>query len=263
MPVVLTALALLGLAVGSFLNVVAYRLPAGQSLLAPGSHCPCCEHPVRPWHNVPVLGWLMLRGRCADCRSPISPRYLVVELATCGLFVALAIQLLRTHQRWALPGFLYFAAIAIALALIDLDTHRLPNAIVLPSYLVLGLALTLAAVLADSPAALVRALIGGMALYGLYFIVAWCYPKGMGFGDVKLAGLIGGVLGYLSFSALLVGAFAGFLLGGLYATAALTLRRADRKTAVPYGPFMLLGTFVAIFASSQIADLYTTTAFGG
>ncbi|HEU5268291.1 MAG TPA: prepilin peptidase, partial [Jatrophihabitans sp.] len=188
MPAVLTALALLGLAVGSFLNVLAYRLPAGQSLLVPASRCPCCEHPVRPWHNVPVFGWLLLRGRCADCRSPISPRYPVVELATCGLFVTLTYQLLRLHQGWAVPGFLYFAAIAIALALIDLDTHRLPNAIVLPSYLVLGLALTLAAVLADSPAALVRALIGGMGLYGLYFVLAWCYPKGMGFGDVKLAG---------------------------------------------------------------------------
>jgi len=263
MPAVLTVLALLGLAVGSFLNVLVYRLPVGQSVLAPASYCPCCGHPVRPWHNVPVLGWLMLRGRCADCRSPISPRYPAVELVTCGLFVALAIQLFRSDQRWALPGFLYFAAIAIALALIDLDTHRLPNTIVLPSYLVLGLALTLAAVFADSPAALVRALIGGMALYGLYFVVAWCYPRGMGFGDVKLAGLIGGVLGYLSFSALLVGACAGFLLGGLYATAALALRRAVLKTAVPYGPFMLLGAFVAIFASSPIAALYTTTAFGG
>src|SRR4029079_2232028 len=101
MPAVLTVLALLGLAVGSFLNVVVYRLPAGQSLLAPSSYCPCCGHPVRPWHNVPVLGWLMLRGRCADCRSPISPRYPVVELVTCGLFVALGIQLFRLHQRWA------------------------------------------------------------------------------------------------------------------------------------------------------------------
>ena len=263
MPVVLAAVALLGLAVGSFLNVLIYRVPAGLSVLAPASHCPHCEHPVRPRHNVPVLGWLVLRGRCADCRSPISPRYPVVELVTCGLFLALAVQLFRLGQHWALPAFLYFAAIGIALALIDVDTHRLPNAIVLPSYLILGLALTLAAMLADSPQALVRALIGGMGLFCLYFVLAWCYPDGMGFGDVKLAGLIGGMLGYLSFAALLVGALAGFLLGGLYGVAALATRRAGLKTAVPYGPFMLLGAFVAIFASSPIADLYSTTVFGG
>lgn len=263
MPVVIAAAALLGLAVGSFLNVVIYRLPAGLSLATPASHCPRCEQPVRARHNVPVLGWLVLQGRCADCRSPISPRYPIVEAFTCASFVAVAIQLARLDERWALPAFLYFAAIGIALAMIDVDTHRLPNAIVLPSYLILGLALTLAAVLADTPAALVRALIGGMALFGLYFVMAWCYPSGMGFGDVKLAGLIGGMLGYLSFSALLVGAFAGFLLGSLYAMAALVSGRASLKTAVPYGPFMLLGAFVAIFASSPIASLYTSTVLGG
>src|SRR4051794_36713503 len=123
--------ALFGLAVGSFLNVVIHRVPRGESLIRPGSHCPQCGAAVRKRHNIPVLGWLLLRGRCADCRTPISARYPLVEAGTAALFVAVAA---RFGWSWQLPAYLYLAAVAVALAFIDLDVKRLPDTIVLPSY---------------------------------------------------------------------------------------------------------------------------------
>ncbi|HZX04955.1 prepilin peptidase, partial [Kribbella sp.] len=125
----------LGLAVGSFLNVVVYRVPRGESVVSPPSHCPRCSQPVRNRHNVPVAGWVMLRGRCADCRLPINVRYPLVELATGLLFAAVAV---RLGSVAALPAYLWFVGAGVALALIDLDVRRLPNAIVLPSYPVLA-----------------------------------------------------------------------------------------------------------------------------
>jgi leader peptidase (prepilin peptidase)/N-methyltransferase len=118
---------LLGLVVGSFLNVVIYRVPRGESLVSPGSRCPSCGTPIRPWHNVPVVGWLVLRGRCAACGAPIGVRYPLVEAGTGALFVALAARLDSLGLLSALPAYLYFGAIGIALALIDLDCRRLPT----------------------------------------------------------------------------------------------------------------------------------------
>jgi leader peptidase (prepilin peptidase)/N-methyltransferase len=259
-PVLIAAVALLGLAIGSFLNVVIYRLPRDLSLSRPPSACTSCGNPVRKRHNVPVLGWIMLRGRCADCGNPVSARYPLVELGTAVLFVAIAWHLARVHLLPALPAYLIFAAAAVALALIDIDVHRLPNGIVLPAYPVLGLGLTLAAALLDDPAALVRAAICGLALYALYLILRAVNPNGMGFGDVKLAGVIGGMLGFLSYQALFVGAFAGFLLGGLYGVACLALRLKSLKSRVPYGPFMLAGAFLAFFAADPLWHLYSNFA---
>lgn len=262
MPVLFAAVALLGLAIGSFLNVVIYRVPAELSLSSPPSRCPACEHPIRKRHNIPVLGWLILRGRCADCATPISARYPLVELLTAALFVAVSWQLVRLHLLPALPAYLLFTAIAIALAVIDIDLHRLPSAIVLPAYPVLALALILAAVVADDPASLVRAAVGGMALFLFYFLMNFAYPKGMGYGDVRLSGVVGSMLGYLSYSALLVGAFASFLIGGVFGILVIAAGRGSRKSHVPFGPFMLLGVLVAILASSQIASAYRSLALG-
>lgn len=258
MPVVIAAVALLGLAIGSFLNVVIYRIPAELSLVSPSSRCPSCEHRIRNRHNLPVLGWLILRGRCADCSSEISIRYPLVELGTAVLFVVMAWQLDRLHLLPALPAYLFFAAIGIALAMIDIDVHRLPSAIVLPAYPILALALTIAAVVLDDPAALLRTAICGMALFLFYFILNFAYPKGMGFGDVRLSGIIGGMLGFVSYPAALAGAFASFVIGGVFGVAVIAARRGSRKSHIPFGPFMLLGTLVAILASGQIADLYTS-----
>jgi leader peptidase (prepilin peptidase)/N-methyltransferase len=245
--------AVLGLAVGSFLNVVVWRVPRGESVVSPPSHCPRCDTPISPRDNVPVLSWLLLRARCRHCREPISARYPLVELLTGAVFAGLAA---RLGPDWALPGFLYLGAVCVALALIDLDHKRLPNVLTLPSYVVGAVLLGAAAFLEGEPRAIVRALAGMAVLYGVYFLLAFAYPAGMGFGDVKLAGVLGLYLAYLSWSTWFVGWLLGFLLGGLFGVLAILVRRASRKTQVPYGPFMIAGALIAIWAGEAIANVY-------
>ncbi|MDS0139501.1 MULTISPECIES: prepilin peptidase [unclassified Amycolatopsis] len=252
MAVLVVAAAVLGLVVGSFLNVVVHRVPRGESVVRPPSRCPGCGQAVKARHNVPVFGWLVLRGRCAACGTRISVRYPLVELATAVLFALLALRLDPPD----LPAFLYFGAIGIALALIDLDCRRLPNAIVLPSYPVLVVLLTASAWYRGDWWSLARAGIGGAALFAFYLLLALAYPAGMGFGDVRLAGLLGGILAYLSWGTLLIGAFGGFLLGALAGVVVLAAGKGGRKTALPFGPFMIAAALLAIFAAGPLGDAY-------
>ncbi len=250
--VLLTIVGVAGLAIGSFLNVVIHRVPQGQSLTRPASHCPHCQVPIRARHNVPVLSWLLLRGRCAHCAAPISVRYPLVEAGTAALFVAVAVKFGPAPE---LPAYLYLAAVAIALAVIDLDKRRLPFRIVVPSYGIALLLLLPAAVAGPGWGAAARGLAAAVLLYALYWLLA-LYPKGMGGGDVALAPLLGLYLGWLGWSSVAVGAFAGFLLGGVAGAVLLAARRADRRSKIPFGPFMLAGTFVAVFAAAPIAAWY-------
>ncbi|MEQ0560148.1 prepilin peptidase [Amycolatopsis sp. NEAU-NG30] len=252
MAVQVVVAAVLGLLVGSFLNVVVHRVPRGESVVRPPSRCPDCGQEIRARHNVPVLGWLVLRGRCAACGRRISVRYPLVELGTAVLFTLLALRFGLPD----LPAFLYFGAIGIALALIDLDCRRLPDAIVLPSYPVLAALLTASAWWRDDWWSLARAGIGGAALFAFYLVLALVHPAGMGFGDVKLAGLLGGVLGYLSWTALLLGAFGGFLLGAVAGVVVLAAGKGGRKTALPFGPFMIAGALLAIFFADPLGQAY-------
>ena len=246
---------LLGLAIGSFLNVVIHRVPVGASVVSPPSHCPRCETPIRMRHNVPVVGWLSLRGRCADCDLSIPVRYPLVELLTAVLFVLVTWRALQLGQLALLPALLFFTGLGVALSAIDLDVRRLPNALVLPAYPVLGVLLAGAAAVQDDWTALVRALLGAAALFGFFFLLAFVYPSGMGFGDVKLAGVIGLLLGYLSWGAVLAGAFAGFFLGAVVGVAVLAVGAGGRKTALPFGPFMVLGALAALWISEPVMDL--------
>lgn len=248
---------LLGLVIGSFLNVVVWRLPQGRSLSRPGSACPTCGHPIRWYDNIPVASWLVLRGRCRDCGQPISARYPLVELAT-GLFFAgvawwaVGSVGITVVTVLALAAFLYLAAISVALALIDLDSHTLPNKIVLPAYVV-GIVLLGSASIASSDfESPIRAGIGMVAMYVAYFLMAIAYPGGMGFGDVKLAGVLGLFLAWLGWGELLVGAFAAFVLGGVFSIILLAFRRAGRKSGIPFGPWMLAGAWVGIFLGDSI-----------
>lgn len=260
MAALTVAAAALGLLVGSFLNVVVWRVPRGESVVRPASHCPACDRPVRPRDNVPVVSWVLLRGRCRDCGSPISARYPAVEILTAAVFAALALAIGPTP---ALPAFLYLGAVGVALALIDLDTKRLPNVLVLPSYAVGGTLLGVAALTTDAgAAALLRAAVGMAALFGFYFFLAVVYPAGMGFGDVKLAGVLGLYLGWVGYGALVVGAMLGFFLGGVVGVALIAVRRAGRKSAIPFGPFMLLGALVAIAVGQQLAQGYLDVTLG-
>ena len=251
-----TIAATLGLLVGSFLNVVIYRVPRGESVVSPASHCPSCDRPIRNRHNAPVISWLLLRARCADCRAPISVRYPAVELGT-GVAFALLTWWSAAHDQLAVaPAWCYLAAVGIALALIDIDTHRLPNVIVLPSYPVLAVLFIVAALVDGHPGNLVRAAIGMAALTAFFLQVVLVYPKGMGWGDLKLAGLLGMAMGYVSWGSLVIGSFAGFALGAIVGVVVIASGRGTRKTAVPFGPFMILGAFVGLLFGDAVAAWY-------
>jgi leader peptidase (prepilin peptidase) / N-methyltransferase len=247
------ACGLLGLLVGSFLNVVVWRVPQGLSVVAPASACPACATPIAPRDNVPVLSWLVLRGRCRSCASAISARYPAVEAGTAVVFAATAAW---AGTSWSLPAYLYLAAIAVALALIDLDVRRLPDAIVLPSYLVGGVLLTVASAGDGRWSALGRAAAGMAVLYLLYAALAVARPGGMGWGDVKLAGVLGLYLGWRGWSQLAVGAFAAFLLGGATGVLLVLTGRARRGSHVPFGPFMLLGAALGLAAGPAVGEWY-------
>ncbi|MEA2346975.1 MAG: leader peptidase (prepilin peptidase) / N-methyltransferase [Thermoleophilaceae bacterium] len=255
----LIAVTILGLIIGSFLNVVIWRVPRGESVVRPSSHCPSCGSAIRPWDNVPVLSWLLLRRRCRACSAPISGRYPAVELLTAAVFLVLA---LRIGLDAALPAFLYLGAAGVALAVIDLDVKRLPDAIVLPSYVVALVLLGGAAVVDGEWSNLLRALFGMAALFLFYFLLVLVYPSGMGLGDVKLAGVLGLFLGYLGWAEVVTGGFLGFLFGGVVGGALMAMRKAGRKSKIPFGPFMLAGALVAIVAGGALADLYLDSVLG-
>jgi leader peptidase (prepilin peptidase)/N-methyltransferase len=245
----------LGLLIGSFLNVVISRVPAGLSVVRPPSRCPSCEAPIRPQHNIPVVGWLVLRGRCADCGEPISPRYPLVELLTGALFVLVTWRAVQLDHRAVIPALLVFTGLGVALSMIDLDVKRLPNVMVLPSYPVMAVLLAAAAGVEHDWFRLVRAVLGAVALFGFFFLLALAYPSGMGFGDVKLAGVIGLLLGWFSWSMLVVGAFAGFFLGAIVGVIVIAARSGDRKTALPFGPFMVVGALLALWIVGPVISL--------
>jgi leader peptidase (prepilin peptidase)/N-methyltransferase len=241
------AVALLGgLIVGSFLNVVAYRLPLGESLVLPASHCPSCGVPIKPYDNVPVLGWLLLRGHCRACRTPISARYPLVEALTGALAVT---TVLVKHSAVDTTLGLVLVAVLVPVALIDFDRRIIPNKITLPAAI-----LAVAIGLALAPSKVPEQLIAGAAAGGFLLVFAIAYPKGMGMGDVKLAAVLGLFLGRSVAVAVLVGVFTGALCGAVV-MARLGVAQG-RKTAVPFGPFLALGGIVGLFAGPGIVHLY-------
>jgi leader peptidase (prepilin peptidase) / N-methyltransferase len=243
--IVLAALG--GLIIGSFLNVVVYRLPRGESLAHPPSRCPSCGAPVKPYDNIPVLSWLLLRGRCRSCGAPISARYPAVEALTGALYA------LVTWARWddasGIALGIVLVTVLVPVALIDFEHRIIPNRITAPAAVIaiaIGLALDMDFV--------VEQLIAGAAAGGFFLVAAIAYPRGMGMGDVKLAGVMGLYLGRGVGLAVLVGLVAGVLVGA--AIMARVGAKAGRKTAVPFGPFLALGGLIAIFAGDAVADAY-------
>lgn len=248
---VLVACAVMGLVIGSFLTVVVDRVPRGGSIMAPPSTCGSCDTRLTAPDLVPVVSWLALRGRCRHCGTPIGVEPIVIEVANASLFVLFG---LRFGADPALPAFCILAAALVALVWIDLREFRLPREITYTAFVLGGVALVVAALVDDQPERIWQALFGaGIALVvmgGIYL----ASRGGMGDGDVRLAPLLGLYLGYLNPGIVPVGLFLGFLLGAVIGIAAMAVGRGDRKTALPFGPFLAAGTVIAVFVGQWLVD---------
>jgi leader peptidase (prepilin peptidase) / N-methyltransferase len=236
----------LGAVFGSFLNVVAYRLPRRESLIRPASRCPACGAPIRPYDNIPVLSWLLLRGRCRSCAAPISVRYPLVEALTAALCVA-AVLAGGGTAKVALHVALILLLVPVAL--IDLEHRIIPNKLT-----ALGAVLALALGAALDPSGEPERLIAAAAAGGGLLLAALAYPGGMGMGDVKLVAVMGLYLGRDVAPAVLIALLAGVLAGAL--VIARKGAAQGRKTAVPFGPFLALGAVVAVFAGDPLVSWY-------
>ena len=240
----LAAVALVpGLALGSFLNVVAARLPLGRSIVSPGSACMTCGTTLAWYDNVPLVSWLLLRGRCRTCSSSIPWKYPAVELIT-GLLVAGCV--LAFGLSWDAAVAALFCTALVAVSVTDFERRIIPNKIVLPAAAVVLAAQTL---LHPSP----EWVLSGLAASGFLFLAALVYPAGMGMGDVKLALLLGVMLGRVVPVALMIG-----MLSALVPAIVLLVRhgQAARKMGIPFGPFLALGGVVGLFAGDAILDAY-------
>ena len=236
---------ILGLAIGSFLNVVIYRVPRGESIVRPGSHCPACEAQIAARDNVPVISWMVLRGRCRSCGAAISPRYLLIEVLTGVLFALTAARLGATG---VLPAVLVADATLVALAAVDLERLLLPKRIVYPG-LALVLALLLgAAVVEGAWGRLGIAVVCAVAWYSLFFAINLAAPRALGFGDVRLSLLLGIVLGWFGWRYVVVGFFAANLFGAVVGVALIATGRLSRRQPVPYGVFLATGTIGTLLA---------------
>jgi leader peptidase (prepilin peptidase) / N-methyltransferase len=239
-----------GLLVGSFLNVVAHRLPRGESLVHPRSRCPSCGAPVAPYDNIPVLSWLLLRGRCRNCGTGIAARYPLVEAGTAAL-AAVTVAVHHDDTAQMVLG-LVLIAFLVPMALIDLEHRIIPNKLTGPAAIaaiVIGLAL--------DPGGEPERLIAGAAGGGFFLLAALAAPGGMGMGDVKLAGVLGLFLGAAVAPALLIA-----LLTGVLVSAVVIARKGvagGRKTAIPFGPFLAFGGIVAMLVGTGLMDSYMST----
>lgn len=254
-PAAVAIAALFGLLFGSFGNVLIYRIPAGRSIVRPGSSCPGCGAEIAPRDNIPVVSWLILRGRCRHCRAAISPRYLVVELGVAGIFALTTFRAERPEDLIVLLPLVFFATV---LAVIDLDTRRLPNAL---TYLLLGTIPLLGAgavLLGADTASYLRGLTVGVATFVIFLVIALIVPSGFGLGDVKLAPSLGFAMGFLQRGGAraFVGFLLAFLLGALVGLALMVLGKAGRKTALPFGPWLVLGSFVSIWFGAPLVTAW-------
>ena len=243
-----------GLAFGSFATVVAHRIPRGESFVTGRSRCPHCGELIAAYDNVPVLSWVMLRGRCRACHEPISARYPLTELAMAVLFAA-TVLILGTDDVGQLALGLAFCATLVIITLTDVERRVIPNAVLLVSSLV-----AVAIVLATDPTSLGTRAIAAAAAGGFLFLVALAYPRGMGMGDVKLVAVMGLYLGRSVAPALLI----GFAVGAVFGLAMIARRGASaRKQAVPFGPCLALGAVVALWWGNGIVNWYVDSFFHG
>lgn len=248
----------LGCVIGSFLNVVIWRVPNHISLVNPKrSFCPNCKAQIAWYDNIPIISWLVLRAKCRNCHQPISGRYPAVELL--GGLAALTVVLggvWHAYPLWMLPDLLFFAWLSIVVAFIDFDFHKILNVIIYPSVVATILLLVLASWGTGSWSALGRAAIAGVVLSLFYLLLGFLWPGGMGMGDVKLAVLIGLNLGWLGWQQVIVGGFAAFIIGGAISVILLATKRVTIHGGIPFGPSMVIGAWVGILFGMPIAQAY-------
>jgi leader peptidase (prepilin peptidase) / N-methyltransferase len=248
------AAALLGLLFGSFGTVVSHRVPLRKGIATGRSLCPNCERQIKAYENIPVLSWLVMRGRCPGCGTKISIRYPLAELATAGLFLLAAWKFDLTVAAFVYAGFFWAL---VVLTVIDLEHKLLPDRIVFPLFVVGWVGLTVDALVRGEPGDLTQAAIGAAIFGGFFYLLAVLVPAGMGGGDLKLAFVLGTFLGYSGgVGTVLVGMFLSFLSGGLIGVLLIAFSKAGRKTQIPFGPYLALGTTIAVFAGESLSDLY-------
>ena len=256
MTALLVAIALVyGLIVGSFINAWAYRLAHDESIREGRSHCPKCGHQIRAYDNIPVVSWLVLRGRCRDCGAPISWRYPAGEALTAALFVGVA---LMDGLSWLLVPHLLFVSALVLISQVDLEIRIIPDIVILP-VAVVGLPLMI--VLGDG--AWWQWPVAGLGAAAFLFLISEVYFRvrhleGMGFGDVKLALCMGIYLG----AAVVPALFIGFLSGAVIGVVVVATSKGDGKTAIPFGPFLAAGAVIALFAGNALIDAYLGLALG-
>ncbi|MBV8984120.1 MAG: prepilin peptidase [Acidimicrobiia bacterium] len=251
---VTVACGVFGLAVGSFLNVVIYRVPRKESVVHPRSRCPGCGTQLAERDNIPVVSWVLLHGKCRTCGEPISARYPLVELLTAALFVTAA---LRFGLDWVLPAYLIFFASLVAITFIDFEHYIIPNRVLYPTVFIAIPLLVLAAATQDQWHNLERALLGAVLAWSFFLVLHLISPRGMGFGDVRLSFLLGLFLGWLDLRHVFLGVFVGFLLGSIVGLVLMALRRRGRRDHIPFGPFLAAGAVIAVLFGTSILGWYS------
>ena len=246
-------LGIFGLMIGSFANVVIYRVPQGRSIVRPASGCPACGAPVRSRDNIPVISWLVLRGRCRDCRAPISGRYPVVEALVGALFVGVG---WRFGLSWTGVGEAALAAGLVVLAFIDLDHMLLPKKIVYATLTIVAAVFVAGAATGTQWHRLLVAAISAVVPWALFFVINFIAPRAMGFGDVRLALLIGFGLGWLGAGYALFGFLVASVLGSVVGLTMIALGKAGRRTPIPFGTFLAAGAMVAVLAGAPVVNWY-------
>jgi leader peptidase (prepilin peptidase)/N-methyltransferase len=241
--------AVLGLAVGSFLNVVIYRVPRHESIVSPRSACPSCGVPIARRDNIPIFSWLILKGHCRNCHEPISVRYPLVELTTAGLFAGTAA---RFGPHWDLPAYLVLFAGLLALSYIDIERLLLPKVIVYPLLFSVAGLLLMAAMATRQWHELLIAVACAAGWFVAFFVLNAVSPRALGFGDVRLAPVLGLSLGWLGVRYVLLGFFAANLIGAIVGLTLIATKRMSRQQQIPYGVFLSLGAAVAIFAGPTL-----------
>jgi leader peptidase (prepilin peptidase)/N-methyltransferase len=240
---------LMGLVVGSFLNVVIYRVPRHLSIIRPRSACPNCHHAIAERDNIPGVSWILLRGHCRNCRSPISVRYPLVELATGVLF---ALTTWRVGMHLDLVAYLILMAALVALALIDMEQLLLPRSIVYPTLVAVAIWLLISAAYYSQWHRIGVAVFCACAWFALFFVMNFVSPRSLGFGDVRLSLVLGLTLGWLGLGVVFIGFFASNLLGAIVGLSLIAAKKRQRDEPIPYGVYLAAGTVVAVLVGPAL-----------